>query len=119
MRDKKRPGQKQTTYILEHKVLVRVGLETFAKEIPDMAEDDDKNVTYVCREENVIGRVLFDDSLDRFTDRVTRGEPIGFVSAVTKLCVHSRKNLFGSGRYAWIVETILDLVGLVKDCVFR
>ncbi len=110
--------RKQRTHVFKHEVSVGIGLETFAKEVPNMANNDDEDIADVGGEEDVVGRLLLDDTFDRFSKRMTRSEPEGFISAVTKFRVDGGENLFGSGWNAGIGEAIFGLVSLVKDSVF-
>lgn len=99
-------------------MLVGIGLETFAKEVTDMTKDDDKDVTDVCREEDIVWWVLFVDNLHGLSKGMARREPECFVSAVTKLGVHGRKNLFGGGGNAWVGKAIFVIFRLVQNSIF-
>ena len=99
-------------------MLVGIGLETFAKEVTDMTKDDDKDVTDVSGQKNVVRRILLLHALVGKCWVEPRRVPEVLVGTVPELGVHRRKDLLGRGGDLGVRQPVRVLFFLVKHGVF-
>lgn len=93
-RQKKRK-KRSSTHFTGHQVLVSPRGKLLSKEIPDMSQHNQQQITDVRREQDVVRRILFHRVDHGCALRMPRGIPILLVRAVSKFRVYGRKNLFG------------------------
>jgi len=81
-------------------------VETFSKEVADVAEDNEDEVADVCREEDVVWRVGIDVTWHRLARRMLRRQAVFLGRAVAKLSMNRLENLLRRRRPRWERQTI-------------
>ena len=102
-------------------MFIRFRTKPLAHEIANMAKTDKDEITYICRKENIIRRVLIDMGRNLGTGSVLGRQPISLICTMSKLGMNSREHLFrgrwsrGEGKTIRVVVC----VKLVQDGVLR
>lgn len=96
-------------------MLVRRWVKALPHKVANVAHDDKDEITYICRQQNIIWRILV-LMAETVTGDVFRGGPVVFVRAVPKFRMDSREHLLrrrGTRRNGQPV-TVIDF-GLIQD----
>lgn len=95
-------------------------METFPKEIANMAQANKNKIADIGRKQDVVWRVLVDVAWHFFAVRVLGHHPIRLIGTVTKLCVDGVKGLFRRRGLSWKGQAtgIIFLVVFMQDSVF-
>ncbi len=100
-------------------MLVSCEPKALSKEVAKMAKKDNQNVAEICRQEDIVRGILFNDTLHRMCWVVLRGVSKGAVATVSKFGMDSRKHLLRGWRHLGVREAILVLLVFVKYRIFR